>query len=161
MGRAWPDRLQPLPGQRGWTWLLVALVFAGGICPALYGAQLPHEHLFVGGPPPANWEQHRHANLLLLLFGPPGPSERPDDDLDLAPASSTPGISPRAIADGRVISLYPGTDPSVLTLIDFAVIVPIIRTPIAALVPARLVTASLQLRPQTAEAPDPPPPRFL
>lgn len=142
------------------TGVLVLLVLAGGVCPALYGEMLPHTHLFVGGPPPANWEHHEHPNPLVEIFGPPPGAPSAPPDVGLAdPAASGPP-PPSRLAPGRVISLYPGADPSIVSVLDFAVIVPAALHVAGLALGIPLRRPASRLLPQVAEGPAPPPPRF-
>jgi hypothetical protein len=93
------------------TWVLIIVVLAGGVCPALYGAVLPHEHLFVGGLPPADWENHPHPNPIIELL-PGGTGAR----AAVAEAIPSPSMS-RALAAGHVVSLYAGLTSLVLTIV--------------------------------------------
>jgi hypothetical protein len=101
-------------GYRLITWLLVYLILAGGIWPALYESQLPHDHFFVGGPPPADWENHPHNSPLFLTFGPPGGSWALSDD---APVSAE-----HPVAAGRVVSVKPGVVLSIFTVTVLAAV---------------------------------------
>lgn len=136
------------------TWLLTMLVFAGGVYPALYGPLQPHEHLFVGGPPPADWEDHSHPNPLFVLLGSPGGMVAMTTNVD----ATQPGVANR-IATGKVVSVF-STDPTLLTqFLAFVVLVP----PVSGLEPPGLdlwmATGPLDFDSQLSGGPAPPPPR--
>lgn len=101
------------------TFILVALVLAGGTCPALYGEIVPHEHLFVGGAPPANWQHHTHENPLQAFFGTPGGQGDADEPFSPEVLLPSPGSSLRA---GRVVSVYTGTTVLVVTAVEMGAI---------------------------------------
>ena len=145
------------PSAAGWrllTTLLVVLVLAGGVCPALYGPLVPHTHLILGGPPPADWEHHAHPSPLTIFFGPPvgSAASAPEDD-EAAPATA------RHVAAGTVVSLYSGDPAIVLSLLAIGVVVP---SAFALVRPDR--SAPLHLTPSCCiplmpRKPIPPPPR--
>lgn len=117
---AFPTRRYERARQAG-TILLLALLLAGGLCPALYAGQVPHAHLFVGGPPPPNWEHHDHDNPLIILLGaPPGPVTRPDEVSAPGARGSAVNSSSAPVTTGRVVSLYAGSPILVISIIDFA-----------------------------------------
>ncbi len=101
------------------TWALIVVVLAGGVCPALYGAVLPHEHLFVGGPPPADWENHAHPNPLAELLGSPNRSRAP-----VSTSSPAHPLATHELTGGRVVSLYAGGLSLLLTIVAVDGMVP-------------------------------------
>jgi hypothetical protein len=104
---------------RALSLLLAGLVLVGGICPAVYGALQPHRHLFLGGPPPADWQNHAHPNPLYRLLGPPAGAAVSDARDEVPRPGATAGLD-----EGRVVSLYAG-DLDVLSLfLDAVVLVP-------------------------------------
>lgn len=133
------------------TWILLLMVLAGGVCPALYGDQVPHEHLFVGGSPPAGWESHAHPNPLVPLFA------------HSAGRSAHPGVeSARAVGEGlapvRVISVYAGM-VDVLSIIAVTIAIPFLVS-LPRPDPGReVVFVSLPLHPLATRRPMTPPPR--
>ena len=110
---------------------LVACVLPGGILPALYGPLLPHAHVFLGGPPPVNWEQHEHPSLLSMLAGQPSAVSltNPRDNSTSSTSSSVVGTS---LHPGKVVSLYDGTFTILIVWSTIAVLVPALLTPILA-----------------------------
>jgi len=145
-----PTRFAPL------TWILVYLVLAGGIYPALYENQLPHVHVFVGGPPPPDWENHLHENPLNVLFG-----SAAETGLTAGgdPPASTKAGRPKTF--GRVVSIYPGVPRVILSLVT----VTVLGMALGTLAPPGLTSRIgrwLPTRPAVLiEGPTPPPPRLV
>lgn len=111
---AWiSTRQQPLRLVR---WVVLLGILIGSICPSLYGDLVPHQHLFVGGPPPVGWERHEHPDLLTLLFGP----------IQLARSSARPGEVVRPPLDPpgavHVLSVYNGLTSLVLSDLSIAAV---------------------------------------
>ena len=138
-------------GYRLITWLLVYLILAGGIWPALYESQLPHDHVFVGGPPPADWENHPHNSPLFLIFGPPGGSRALSDD---APVSAE-----HPVAAGRVVSVYPGVPGVVLSIFTVTVLAAVLGMPPAPPLSSRLAFPRQRWPLVLTNGPATPPPR--
>lgn len=143
---------------RGTIAVLIFVVYVGSVCPPLYESVLPHDHLFVGGPPPADWESLHHDNLLAVLLG------GADSSAAVAPVSEPAILGTFAVErgqTGKVVSLY--VAPSVLILSVFT---------LAATIPGTLLFCSLVIRWTIATkvaslssaepaAPRPPPPRLV
>lgn len=143
---------------RGTVAVLIFVIYVGSVCPPLYEGVLPHDHLFVGGPPPADWESHHHDNPLAALLG------GADSSAAVAPVSEPAilgAIEIKRGQTGKVVSLYAA--PSALILSVFT---------LAATIPATLLFCSLVIRwtvgvsvasLSSAEpaAPRPPPPRLV
>jgi hypothetical protein len=139
--------------------VLATLVLAGGIYPSLYLGQLPHTHVFVGGPPPADWEDHQHENPLDYLFGPPVGSITPS----VATGQDRPGNEKTpSWSDGRVVSVYsPAGALVVVTVLSYALLIPVGGW--LGLIPLTLQFVSRPDRPSPrgAARPPTPPPRRL
>ncbi|MGH2460386.1 MAG: hypothetical protein ACRDIY_16150 [Chloroflexota bacterium] len=146
-----PSRSEDAWVLRPATWLVLLTVLAGGVCPALYGDQVPHEHLFVGGSPPAGWESHAHPNPLVTFL------DRSANPIVEATTSATtpPG---KGLAPVRVISVYDGM-VAVLSIIAVTVAIPCLAS-LPRPDPGReVVFVSRPLRPLTSHRPMTPPPR--
>jgi hypothetical protein len=138
------------------TWLLVYLVLAGGIYPALYESQLPHDHLFVGGPPPANWENHPHENPLFVLLGAPaGSSAASDDDAPFVPI-----VADHPDVPGRVVSVYPGVPGVVLSILTVTLLATVLGTVAAPQLTLRIQFLRSRWPMVLSDGPAPPPPRL-
>jgi hypothetical protein len=133
--------------------ILVVGVLLGGIFPVLYGDLLPHEHLFFGGAPPVNWEQHEHPNPVLIILGRASATT-------VGRAALAPGTT-LALVDRpvRIVSVYAGPMGIVASLVALVVILPAMR-------PAALLTdwTTIELAGHwwhiaMARGPLPPPPR--
>lgn len=148
-----PERSEYVWARRACAGLLMLVVLVGGLCPALYGDQIPHEHLFVGGAPPVNWEQHDHPNPLFAFFGSSNRSAQPVDRSVAAAAS--PG---RALETGRVVSVYDGT-VFILSIMVVTVALPLLDS-LPRPDPGREISfASPRLFHLVVRGPTPPPPR--
>jgi hypothetical protein len=143
-------------GRRPVAALLVALVLAGGICPALYLGQIPHTHLFVGGPPPLDWEDHQHDNPLLELLGSPARALAADSG-DLIGSSAKPD----GLDVGRVVSVYAGAPWAVMALIAVSLLGPTVNRLLYSSTGVRFFLPEWRLVALLAEAPSAPPPRSL
>ena len=146
-----PDRSEYAWVVRPATWVLLVMMLAGGVCPALYGDQVPHEHLFVGGSPPAGWESHAHPNPLDTLLG--GQAE-PAAGLAVGRAAhALDGLAP-----ARVISVYDGM-VVVLSIIALTIAIPFLDCLPRPVRGRKVDFFSLPLHPLVARAPVAPPPR--
>lgn len=141
----WPRRVVAV--------ILTAAVLLGGVFPPLYGEVLPHEHLFVGGPPPVNWQSHEHPNPLITLLR---ASAHPSATVNGTNAEALPT---NALAQGQVVSLYSGSLLLVVTIfaLDLAL-------PLADALPPPPLVRQIEFVPAAArsapiQAPPLPPPR--
>ena len=136
-----PERKAHRWPRRAVAAVLILLVFAGGWCPALYGDLLPHEHIFINGPPPAGWEHHEHPNPLFTLLGSPDHAQASGEALTSTgmndapaaggnPASSPldPSVAPRATPPGTTVHVLSVFNPLLLVLTAVAIAA---TTPIA------------------------------
>lgn len=154
------------PWRRLISIVLVLLVTAGGLCPALYLGMLPHQHLFVGGSPPADWENHDHPNPLFALFGSPAGSRAPIRSSGESVSGNGPANQPVSLANAlsnslrpvRVVSLYPGLPGLVLSVVTLSAVVPtrLSRPAIAWTWPVPAFSPSPRGR-RPVEPPTPPP----
>jgi hypothetical protein len=138
---------------------LIALVAAGGICPALYGEILPHAHLFIGGPPPPHWQHHEHPNPLVTFFGSLRTDPNDGQLQETTPLHSS-NFATGSLAEGRVLSVYEGASTIILSLIAFDLIVALLAAIYPLAVSFQINLTVSRSTPQTADGPIPPPPRF-
>ena len=136
--------------------VLVVLVFAGSVCPALYAGILPHRHIFVGGPPPANWEQdHQHPNPLSDFFGAPGRAQAP-----VGPTIALPTTSTNQVTSGHVVSVYDGTTSLVVTSVTIEAVILLLTLLHRPQPGGAVARRSTRARPSLTNGPPTPPPRF-
>ena len=140
--------------RRAMTPVILFAVLLGGVFPALYEDALPHEHIFVGGPPPADWENHPHPNPLLILFAPKAPSELTTDG-----ANQFGKTGPNHVKATRVVSLYSGSVLLVLSVVALDVVVPAASALPAPRPLRQIIFASPIMIPQACPGPPSPPPR--
>ncbi|HEX5414072.1 MAG TPA: hypothetical protein VFZ25_00300 [Chloroflexota bacterium] len=112
--------LETIP-YRGTTAVLIFVILTGAVCPPLYAGVLPHDHLFIGGPPPINWRQHHHHDPLAALFG-SGATDPAIVVLSEPAILGTPGVEPAQT--GRVVSLFAAPAALVLSVIALAMLIP-------------------------------------
>lgn len=159
-------------GAAGW-WhralapLLVLVVMVGGVCPALYGSQIPHAHLFVGGSPPPGWESHEHDNPLLTFFGPPVRSlDARQTEPGLQPSSQSTQTTPPASRatpsspGGRVVSVYSGSTVLVVTVLAITGLAPTPPDPRGASLSSPVAPLQSDFIAHFGEGPPLPPPRL-
>ncbi len=132
--------------RRGVLWTVAALVLLGGIFPSLYAGQVPHDHLFLGGLPPAGWEHHAHPNPLEILLGG-------------GPASGGADLAGDRLGAARVVSIYEGTGLIILAVVTIAAVLAAAwRPPQPALIGV-VSAAPPHLAPRWRPRPPTPPPR--
>jgi|GEM_PF-6793088 len=141
---------------RGATAGLIFAVFMGATYPPLYESVMPHDHLFLGGAPPPNWEAHHHDDPLATLLGSPPASvltvarSEPAnlDILEIAPGQT-----------GKVISIYAAPPTLVLSLLTLAMLAPVLAGPPSLQFLGSVRAAIAGLAAAEPGAPHPPPPR--
>jgi len=125
----WPDAV-PISKdflRHALVFLLATMVLSGGMFPAMYAGLMPHTHLFIGGPPPPDWEDHEHPNPLDALFGPPVAATSPLAHLSADQILNGHGFGlsvPNGLGTGRVVSIYQGSSILVLSLLALTVLLP-------------------------------------
>lgn len=141
---------------RGTTAVLIFVVFMGAVCPPLYEGLLPHDHIFIGGPPPANWQYHHHDNPLAGLFG------GGDADDAISPVAEPAILGAFAVESGqtgKVFSLYAAPSFLVLSVVGLVMLIPCLL--LVCLPTGRRTVGLGVIALSSAEpaAPRPPPPR--
>ena len=113
--------------RRAIVMLLATMVLSGGMFPAMYAGTMPHTHLFIGGPPPPDWQDHQHPNPLDALFGPPVATASPAARLAAAQVSAENILDsalPTGLGTGRVVSIYQGSSILVLSVLALTMLLP-------------------------------------